>query len=125
VNLRALIVGAVAIASILALAAFLLCGQAMARECLKASWYGTESGSRTADGSFFDGTQMIVAHRTLPFGTKLHLTNKANGRVAVATVRDRGPAEWTGRDLDLSRAVAQKLGMIRAGVGTVCIQRIN
>jgi rare lipoprotein A len=88
-----------------------------------ASYYGTESGSRTATGHFFDGTQMIVASRDLPFGTKLRLS--LNGNSAVATVDDRGPAAWTGRSLDVSRAVAVKLGMLRAGVARLCVERLN
>ena len=86
------------------------------------SWYGTESGSRTADGSFFDGTQMIAASRGLKFGTRLRLTYK--GRSAVVVVRDRGPAAWTGRALDISKAAAERLGMIPAGVARVCAERL-
>ncbi len=89
--------------------------------CSTASWYGTESGNRTANGEHFNGTSMTCAHRSMPFGTKLHLTHR--GKTAICRVNDRGPAKWTGRDLDLSRAVAAKLGMINAGVGRVCWER--
>ncbi len=93
-----------------------------AAECMIASHYGAESGSRTADGSFFDGTQMVAAHRTMKFGTKLRVTYQS--RAVVVTVRDRGPF-IRGRSLDLSTAAARKLGMVRVGVARVCVQRIR
>lgn len=88
-------------------------------QIVTASWYGAESGNRTASGLYFDGTQMIVAHKTLPFGTKLRITYR--GKSVIAKVEDRGPF-IAGRTLDLSRAVAAKIGMIPAGVGKVCFQ---
>ncbi len=57
----------------------------------------------------------IAAHRTLPFGTQLRLTNPRNGRSVVVTIHDRGPFV-RGRSLDISRAYAQELGITRAGV---------
>ena len=97
---------------------------AQAASCvrLKASWYGSESGNRTASGTYFDGSQMIVAHRSWKFGTKVRITYK--GRSVDAVVRDRGPARWTGRDIDLSRAVAARIGMIGAGVAIVSVCRV-
>ena len=89
--------------------------------CGTASWYGTESGNRTANGEPFNGTSMTCAHRSLPFGTKLKLTY--GGKTAICRVNDRGPY-IKGRSLDLSRAVAVKLGMIHAGVGQVCWERL-
>ena len=59
--------------------------------CVQASWYGTESGNRTANGERFDGTSMTAAHRSLPFGTKLRVTYKGksagrrSGRAAIST----------------------------------------
>ena len=94
-----------------------------AAECGKASWYGTESGNRTASGERFTGADMTAAHRSLPFGTRLRVTYR--GRNVVVRVNDRGPAAWTHRVLDLSRAAAVKLGMIQAGVGRVCIEKIQ
>ena len=88
----------------------------MAKSCGKASWYAA-TGNRTASGSHYDGSQMIVAHRTLPFGTKLKVTYK--GRSVVVITADRGPF-IRGRELDLSHAAAKKLGMINAGVASVC-----
>lgn len=97
--------------------------QVQAESCtnMNASWYGTESGSRTADGSFFDGTQLVAAHKTMKFGTKLRVTYQ--GKSIVVTVRDRGPY-IKGRDLDLSRAAAARIGLIHAGVGTVRVCRL-
>ncbi len=76
---------------------------------VKASWYGAESGNKTATGHPFNGKQWLVAHRTFPFGTKLRLTY--NGRSVVVSVLDRGPY-IRGRTLDLSAAVARRLGTI-------------
>ena len=72
---------------------------------------------RTASGSHYDGSQMIVAHRTLPFGTKLKVMH--GGRSVTVVVLDRGPF-IRGRELDLSHAAAKKLGMIDVGVASVC-----
>lgn len=80
---------------------------------VRASWYGAESGRRTASGRRFDGRQWLVAHKTLPFGTRLRLTYR--GRSIVVPVEDRGPFV-AGRTLDLSEAVARRLGTRQAGV---------
>jgi rare lipoprotein A len=77
-----------------------------------ASWY--QSGKRTASGQRFDPNGHTVAHRTLPFGTKLQLTNPENGKSIIATVNDRGPF-IRGRGLDVSRGVAHHLDFIRKG----------
>ena len=104
---------------ILYVALFFVTTPVLAAECVRASWYGSESGNRTADGTPFDGTQMVAAHRTMKFGTKLRVTYL--GRSAVVRIADRGPF-IKGRSLDLSRAAAAKIGMIRAGVATVCYE---
>lgn len=96
--------------------------EVFAAECIRASYYGAESGNRTANGERFTGRAMTAAHRTLPFGTKLRVTYQ--GRSVVVRVNDRGPY-IRGRSLDLSTAAARKLGMIRAGVAKVCITRLN
>lgn len=98
-----------------------------AGQLMRASWYGMEACAgkrdcRTADGTRFNGEQLLVAHRTLPFGTKLKITYK--GKTAYAVVRDRGPF-IAGRDIDLSRAVADRLGFTKAGVGTVCVKEVR
>ena len=73
-----------------------------------ASYYGSESGSRTASGEHFNQNAMTCAHRSLPFGTKLRVS--AGGRSVVVTVNDRGPFVH-GRVLDLSMGAAHALGM--------------
>ena len=94
-----------------------------AAECGRASWYGTESGNRTANGEHFDGSSLTAAHRTLPFGTKLRVTFQSKS--VVVRINDRGPAKWTGRALDLSRAAARRIGLIRPGHGRVCWARVR
>jgi rare lipoprotein A len=73
-----------------------------------ASYYGNESGSRTASGERFNQNAMTCAHRSLPFGTKLRVST--GGRSVVVTVNDRGPFV-RGRVLDLSKGAARALGM--------------
>jgi rare lipoprotein A len=79
-------------------------------------WYGAESGNRTASGERFDGAGMTAAHRSLPFGTMLRVTDQATGRRVVVRVNDRGPFV-AGRILDLSREAACRLGTIPHGRG--------
>jgi rare lipoprotein A len=73
-----------------------------------ASYYGSESGSKTASGQRFNQNAMTCAHRSLPFGTKLKVST--GGRSVVVTVNDRGPFV-RGRVLDLSKGAARALGM--------------
>jgi peptidoglycan lytic transglycosylase len=81
-----------------------------------ASFYGNESGSKTASGQRFNQNAMTAAHRTLPFGTKLKVTH--GSRSVVVTVNDRGPF-IRGRVLDLSTGAARAIGLTGAGVGRV------
>jgi rare lipoprotein A len=81
-----------------------------------ASYYGNESGRKTASGQRFNESAMTCAHRSLPFGTKLRVTH--GGRSVVVTVNDRGPFVH-GRVLDLSTAAARAVGLTGAGVGRV------
>jgi rare lipoprotein A (peptidoglycan hydrolase) len=87
-----------------------------------ASWYGRESGSRTATGARFDGSQWLVAHKSLPFGVKLRLTYR--GHSVIVPVGDRGPY-IPGRVLDLSERVARVLGTKGAGVACVGMERLS
>ena len=87
-----------------------------------ASWYGPESGNRTASGERFNGSGMTAAHRSLPLGTIVRVTDLRTGRSVVVRINDRGPARWTGRIIDLSRAAAIRLGMITRGTAEVCIE---
>lgn len=94
-------------------------------EKVTASWYGEEhQGKITAGGRPFDAAQNIVAHRTLPLGTKVRLLNPENGHTAVGRVEDRGPY-IRGRDLDVSLALAKKLGFVRKGVTELEIEVIS
>ncbi|MBR2118549.1 MAG: septal ring lytic transglycosylase RlpA family protein [Pseudomonadota bacterium] len=82
----------------------------------KASFYGNESGSKTASGQRFNQEAMTAAHRTLPFGTRLKVTH--GSRSVVVTVNDRGPF-IKGRVLDLSKGAARAVGLTSRGVGHV------
>ncbi len=86
-----------------------------------ASYYGTESGSQTASGARFVPSAMTAAHRSLPFGTKVLVTNKSNGRSVVVTINDRGPFVG-GRIIDLSTGAAGAIGMLGAGVAPVSLE---
>jgi peptidoglycan lytic transglycosylase len=81
-----------------------------------ASFYGNESGSKTASGQRFNQNALTAAHRTLPFGTKLRVTR--GDRSVVVTINDRGPF-IRGRVLDLSTGAARAIGLTGAGVGRV------
>ena len=81
-----------------------------------ASFYGNESGSKTASGQRFNQNAMTCAHRSLPFGTRLKVTH--GDRSVVVTVNDRGPF-IRGRVLDLSTAAARAVGITSSGVGRV------
>jgi rare lipoprotein A len=74
-----------------------------------ASVYSTESGSGTASGQKLNPNALTAAHRTLPFGTKVKVTNKHNGRSVVVTINDRGPFV-RGRVIDVTPAAARVLG---------------
>lgn len=89
---------------------------------MRASWYGAESGNRTADGSYFDGTSLTAAHRTLPFGARLRVTY--NGQSVLVIINDRGPYS-KGRQLDLSKVAAARIGVVNAGVAVVCVTRVK
>ena len=88
----------------------------------KASYYGNESGSRTASGQRFNQNAMTAAHRSLPFGTKLRVTHR--GQSVVVTINDRGPF-IKGRVLDLSTGAARAIGLTGAGVGHVTAEVVS
>ncbi len=88
----------------------------------RASFYGSESGSRTASGQRFNQNAMTCAHRSLPFGTKLRVTHR--GRSVVVTVNDRGPF-IKGRVLDLSTGAARAIGLTGVGVGHVTAEVLS
>ena len=74
-----------------------------------ASVYSHESGSGTASGQKLEREALTAAHRTLPFGSKVKVTNKRNGRTVVVTINDRGPFR-RGRVIDVTPAAARELG---------------
>lgn len=84
-----------------------------------ASWYGPGfNGHRTANGEVFDQNELSAASKTLPLGSRVLVTNPANGRSVVVRVNDRGP--YVGRrQLDLSKRAAQRLGIVRRGTARV------
>jgi len=88
----------------------------------QASWYGEpHHGQKTASGETYDMRQLTAAHRTLPLGTRLLVTNLKNGRTVEVRVNDRGPIA-TGRIIDLSYAAAEELGALSEGVFPVRIR---
>ncbi len=91
----------------------------------KATWYGGRfHGRKTASGERFDKNAMTAAHRKLPFGTRVRVTNLANGRTAIVRINDRGPFS-KGRIIDLSEAAARKVRMIRRGVVPVTLEVLS
>ncbi|MEM1243156.1 MAG: septal ring lytic transglycosylase RlpA family protein [Cyanobacteria bacterium P01_H01_bin.26] len=87
-----------------------------------ASWYGPGfHGRRSASGESFNQYAMTAAHRTLPFGTQVRVTNVNNGRQVVVRINDRGPFSQ-GRIIDLSAGAASAIGLRSAGVGPVQIE---
>lgn len=120
-----IIAGVLAAALIIGAAVF-MGSAALAAECrgqvVVASYYGTESGKRTANGEPFNGTSITAAHKTLPFGTKIRVTYR--GKSVVVRINDRGPYV-RGRTIDLSKAAAAKIGMVPAGVAKVCMERLK
>jgi rare lipoprotein A len=90
-----------------------------------ASYYGAElAGRPTASGEPFDPSELTAAHRTLPFGSKLRVTNLRNGRTVVVRVNDRGPFARR-RIIDLSYAAAQRLGMVQTGTVRVRLDLLH
>ena len=84
-----------------------------------ASYYGNElAGNRTASGERFDPGQLTAAHRSLPFGTMVRVTNTSNGDSVVVRINDRGPFS-RGRVIDVSQAAAREIGMHRSGTARV------
>ncbi len=87
-----------------------------------ASFYGYDgSGTRTATGERFNPEAMTAAHRSLPFGTRVRVTNTRNGRSVIVRINDRGPYV-RGRIIDLSFAAARILGMMSSGIAPVKIE---
>ena len=91
----------------------------------EASFYGHElAGNRTASGERFNPKALTAAHRTLPLGSKIKVTNKSNGKSVVVRINDRGPFHGR-RVLDVSLAAAHEIGMYRAGKATVRMELLR
>lgn len=91
----------------------------------KASYYARmHHGGRTANGETHDQNALVAAHRSLPFGTKVRVTNLSNGKQVTVRINDRGPFR-RGRIIDLSRAAAQQIDMLKKGVVTVRIETLK
>ncbi|HGO5824217.1 TPA: septal ring lytic transglycosylase RlpA family protein [Mannheimia haemolytica] len=90
-----------------------------------ASYYANAfNGRRTANGETFSNAKLTAAHRTLPFGTLIEVTNMRNGRSVIVRVNDRGPYTHS-RVLDLSSAAAKQIGMHHSGTARVKIALVN
>ncbi|MEM9542288.1 MAG: septal ring lytic transglycosylase RlpA family protein [Cyanobacteria bacterium P01_E01_bin.42] len=87
-----------------------------------ASWYGGYfHGRRSASGEIYNQNAMTAAHKTLPFGTRVRVTNLNNGRSTIVRINDRGPF-IRGRVIDLSRAAASSIGMLGSGIAPVTVE---
>lgn len=95
------------------------------RRVVTASWYRAAGRHHTtANGETMHNSSFTAAHRTMPFGTKLKVTNVHNGKSAVVLVNDRGPFA-KGRSLDVSPAAARKLQFTRQGTAPVIVHRVK
>ena len=91
-------------------------------QCGGASWYGPGfNGKRAASGEVFNENAMTAAHRSLPFGTKVVVTDQNTGKHIEVTINDRGPFHGK-RIIDLSKAAATQLGFRNAGTTSVCLE---
>lgn len=89
-----------------------------------ASYYGRRfHGRRTANGERFNMRALTAAHRTLPFGSRVRVTNPRNGRSVTVRINDRGPFT-RGRTIDLSRAAATRIGLVKRGHGRVELELV-
>ena len=111
--------------SVAALAAALLSFSTAAyAQCGGASWYGPGfNGKRAASGEIFNENAMTAAHRSLPFGTKVMVTDQRTGNAIEVIITDRGPFHG-GRIIDLSQAAATKLGFRNRGTTSVCLSQL-
>jgi rare lipoprotein A len=91
----------------------------------EASWYGPGfHGRRTASGENFNAKALTAAHRSLPFGSQVRVTNVSTGSTVVVRINDRGPYAH-GRVIDLAKGAAQVLGLTETGTAYVSLQRMN
>lgn len=90
----------------------------------KASWYGAESGPKTANGERFNPNGLTAAHRTLPFGTKVRVTSLKTGKSVTLRINDRGPFH-TSRILDVSAGAAEAIGIKQDGIGQIRMEVLS
>lgn len=111
---------------ILLLATFSISFNTLERpNCGVATYYSDLfQGRRTASGELYDKNKLTAAHRTLPIGTKIKITRTDNQKSVIVRINDRGPYTQN-RVLDISKAAAQKIGLLRAGKATVSIEIID
>lgn len=112
---------AIAVATIASALAMGVVDSYAAAQCGRASWYALTS--RTASGERMNPSALTAAHRTLPFGTRIKVTNRKNGKSVVVRINDRGPF-IKGRVLDLSKGAANKLGFIKSGHTSICMAQV-
>jgi rare lipoprotein A len=98
--------------------------QVVATQTGKASWYGSEAGSKTANGEQYDPSGLTAAHRTLPFGTKVRVTSLTTGKMVVVRINDRGPSN-SRRMIDVSAGAAAAIGIKADGVGDVRMEVLS
>jgi rare lipoprotein A len=96
-------------------------GKPISTEVGLASWYGPYQNRRAADGSVYDGQGMTAAHRTLPMGTTVRVTNLTTNQSVMVRITDRGPFV-PGRMLDLSMAAAKEIGVYKMGIAKVKVE---
>lgn len=92
---------------------------------MRASWYGPRfHGRLTANGETFDQGALTAAHKSYRFGTLLRLTNPANDLTVIVRINDRGPF-IPGRQIDLSKAAAERLGMLHKGLANLDVEQVS
>jgi rare lipoprotein A len=110
-----------AVIAAISAAAILSFSPAAFAQCGGASWYGPGfNGKRAASGEIFNENAMTAAHRSLPFGTQVEVTDQNTGKTVVVTINDRGPFHGK-RIIDLSKAAAAALGFQARGTTSVCL----
>lgn len=96
----------------------------LAKQCGQASFYGPGfHGRPTANGERFNSQAMTAAHRSLPFGSRVRVTNQANGRSVVIRVNDDGP-HYGSRIIDLSEGAFSQIASLSQGLAQVCIAKV-
>jgi len=110
------------ISSLFVIAMMTACSSKVTTQTGKASFYASSfNGKKTASGDKFRSSKKTAAHNTIPFGTKVKVTNLSNGKSVKVKINDRGP-HVSGRIIDLSRKAAKKIDMIDKGVANVKIE---